>query len=1733
MLITKIKQRRVKKAIAVFMLLTIVNQVLTPTIAYALTSGPTAPEATSFEPIDTTDMVNTLTGNFTYGLPLLEVPGPEGGYPLSMAYHAGIQPNEDASWVGLGWSLNPGAISRSVNGFADDFSDVNNSRRDYWAGGSRSTFNIGVGLYSGVSFGLSFSQDTYQGFGVGVSAGYGYKIGPITVGGNISISPFGGAALGITAGAKSAVGKTGLGLGGNLGISTNFESISGNVGTGLYGDGMSLLGSSINTNNSKASLSVGGGSTSVYNARAGKISTSSSGFGFSMPFGLFSVSIGYNYTKYWSDETANILTNGSIYAPQRISDQSYFTTRTYDNYRLLDPLNSNIVDNPDPDKLQGGTFPDYDNYLVTAQGLGGSIRPYIFQSVLYTQNQTDIVQTSGAPANGLTYASGIQYRFINDFSNSYRQDHSDMNSLGFQFGNPTYGNNDGNYGYSTQTNKLSGSKNIAYFTNAQINSNEAKLNGFINVPENNGGFIRMGKSGALSNTKGSSQIGGFTITNESGVSYHYALPAYERGDYSKISQKSGVAYTSESKFEPYAYTWYLTAITGADFVDKNNNGLADENDWGYWVTFDYGKWTSDYYWRNPSEGTHTDIDPNYVSYSQGTKELYYLDAIKTRSHTALFVKEVRLDAMSLGIDFEHFDFETSASTLGLSYILLLRNDQINSSVNTMRSAASVITNSGTDTNVIDVNDVNALTENLNQKSLRKIALAHDYSLVPGTAGSNVDGLPANPTYGKYSLLSVDFQGKGGAAITPPVRFQYDFDTSIPANNDIVNVTSTPSNGFGTIEIQTANKFKPGDILKIITGTTIYSSVYYCTLLSSADNKNFNVQYLVSSRAGLGPAVSGVPSGPVAGLAVFRTKNPPYNKDAVDGWGMYKSDYKPINNNENQSRLTSEISNKSVDVWSLRSIQTSVGASFNINYEGDNYRSAVLNKSKSVIINGGTFDLSANKITVDVPNPQNLDLHAIYTIGQNIDGVFLYSRVINITGHGTITINDKKAIAINSYHPAIVSISGNTLQISVDAQFFADLKTVNPSSVPQGGTVNSVTCTQLTGNLESFSYGAVPGGGIRVKDLIVDDLNGSVRKTSYDYNMLGQSVIAGISSGVTSYEPVTLDADNIYNYLNSTITSEKAVINDYHRLLYNGVSTVLTLARDAPAPGVMYEYITTADADILPNGTEIPVEGKTTYQYRVFNKGMIGIVQYQNTQQTSTLYQKNISIKDYTSQIGNLVRTIRYDKDGNKLAETINHYLNDDIVDKPFGFQDAAYESRLSDYNYQGFIQERYADGRSMRDGSNWIYKLTMSGRDQYPIIGTGTTQIDYLNGRTVDRQDLAFDFYSGVVTKTLNSDSYGNRFINEVIPAYHQYPAMGVRVSNGITPLANKNMLTQEAANYTYAVDVSNNPIGVIAATAKTWSNTISILDPDGNVATVGQADIWRMGAVYNWLKSGNSTNNLTPYASFADFFASGGSANPSWIKTSEITQYNVYSAALEASDINNNYAATRMGYSNSKVLISGGPARYNEIAYAGAEDVLLSNGNFSSNISKGTGTIVTDSTKAHTGLGSLLVPPLSSGFTYTVAGIAKKNYSVAVWVKPTSANAGQAQLYYQVGTNPAVQATATLGKSAAGWYLLEMTIPSNAITGSDNLVVGCKNGSSADLYFDDFKFQPTASSATAYVYDKKTGELTYIIGNNNLFTRFQYDEIGRLVRTYREILGKTNIPIVSSTVYHYGKSTI
>ncbi len=110
-------KKKYLKAVSMFMLLTFLYPIFFPTVALALTGGPSQPEVGGFEPVGTNQMVDLFSGDFNYNIPLLDV----GGYPINIAYHAGVGMDQEASWVGLGWSLNPGVVNRAMRGMPDDF----------------------------------------------------------------------------------------------------------------------------------------------------------------------------------------------------------------------------------------------------------------------------------------------------------------------------------------------------------------------------------------------------------------------------------------------------------------------------------------------------------------------------------------------------------------------------------------------------------------------------------------------------------------------------------------------------------------------------------------------------------------------------------------------------------------------------------------------------------------------------------------------------------------------------------------------------------------------------------------------------------------------------------------------------------------------------------------------------------------------------------------------------------------------------------------------------------------------------------------------------------------------------------------------------------------------------------------------------------------------------------------------------------------------------------------------------------------------------------------------------------------------------------------------------------------------------------------------------------------------------------------------------------------------------
>ena len=202
--------------------------------------GPSSPEVQKFEQAGNTNLVNLFSGNFSYGIDLLDV----GGYPISMSYSSeAVKMESEAGCVGLGWSLDVGSISRDVRGLPDDYKgDVVTkaiNMRPQEEGGAAvgadveitgfSTGDLEASISGGAE--LSVSRSTYEGWeielGMDVASSLGGELGDFnlmgSLGTNFSLNNKAGAGYGFGANfsGKYSQNKQSAQLGLSLGLDVN------------------------------------------------------------------------------------------------------------------------------------------------------------------------------------------------------------------------------------------------------------------------------------------------------------------------------------------------------------------------------------------------------------------------------------------------------------------------------------------------------------------------------------------------------------------------------------------------------------------------------------------------------------------------------------------------------------------------------------------------------------------------------------------------------------------------------------------------------------------------------------------------------------------------------------------------------------------------------------------------------------------------------------------------------------------------------------------------------------------------------------------------------------------------------------------------------------------------------------------------------------------------------------------------------------------------------------------------------------------------------------------------------------------------------------------------------------------------------------------------------------------------------------------------------------------------
>lgn len=158
-----IRKSRATRIIAACIIVNLLVSTFYVPESYALTSGPAQPETNAFQQVDASQLVDPFTGDFSYNIPLMEI----GGYPINLSYDANLSMDQEASWAGLGWNVNIGAISREVRGLPDDFNG-DSVRREF---NIKKNITYGFGLGVGVE-GVGMEKIGLPGVSMGLSLGH-------------------------------------------------------------------------------------------------------------------------------------------------------------------------------------------------------------------------------------------------------------------------------------------------------------------------------------------------------------------------------------------------------------------------------------------------------------------------------------------------------------------------------------------------------------------------------------------------------------------------------------------------------------------------------------------------------------------------------------------------------------------------------------------------------------------------------------------------------------------------------------------------------------------------------------------------------------------------------------------------------------------------------------------------------------------------------------------------------------------------------------------------------------------------------------------------------------------------------------------------------------------------------------------------------------------------------------------------------------------------------------------------------------------------------------------------------------------------------------------------------------------------------------------------------------------------------------------------------------------------
>ncbi len=795
---------------------------------------------------------------------------------------------------------------------------------------------------------------------------------------------------------------------------------------------------------------------------------------------------------------------------------------------------------------------------------------------------------------------------------------------------------------------------------------------------------------------------------------------------------------------------------------------------------------------------------------------------------------------------------------------------------------------------------------------------------------------------------------------------------------------------------------------------------------------------------------------------YGTNNPDYNHETHDIYGYYKDNYNTTTKNR---YLTTD--HDKVDAWSLKKITTPLKGEISIDYESDSYNAIGYDGQGGMPYKPTrVFKMTYADLTGSF---SSVGISKMYIDNNDIDYYYPLSTRTKVFVSYVNSGCACYAYYSNSFSGTLTTGSPSEL-----------VPTTNTGCFDNGGSCSPPDFVEGYIHLEVDN---VYGGGIRVKTIAIKN---SVTE-NYELNYVYED-------GMATTEP------DIYARLDGIQLKRSHAQVDRHAANASVGYTKVKMYIGEINNNIGSTEYTFNNIDAF----NITVPSAKTY----YHEGALPIYDYK-------LNYSVFTVKEDNSLYGRVNAIANYDKNGINVDKMIFEY-----EDAKGGVDELFYDflkvSHLIDYYYKRIHWKR----------------TYMSHLKKQTYFKDGITTVIMYDGR---------DNFTGIpkstatITPTVNSVK-----ITEM--AYSSNTAMGAKTTddtyaNILLPVREERLYKKQN-NYEFDHNYQNG-LG-IDGTKSTWSNSLLTRSWDNSndkYITTSANSLWTTTETYAF-------NGIT-------------SGNFNWKKLSTTSLFAGRNGELivEMKDMKDNYSAMKYGYDDRFKIAEVSNCNYTSFAFSSFESVKeVETGiiHFDGEIEKGSGVQKTTVglIKPHTGdymleLGSSSVGGMFKAVVdnVTVSGEdfergiqVGRTYIASVWVHKDSP--GAARLVFELDGNITdsknIRKDSPEGIQIGDWIQLNLLfeVPSNYLsTGGPNnnndVRIYLENpDTGVNTYFDDLVIHPVDAQFSGYVYDERLGLVMATINNENFYTRYEYDNAAKLLKTFKET--QNGEKVINTSKYNY-----